>query len=70
MTDEQFYNQSNTCAFVVTNNNSEDVTISEIGLFYRMGAETRLALLYRETFNPVTLAPNESYSFTVNLGLV
>ena len=59
---------------VVTNNTSEDITVSEIGLYcyhvYYEGAySTNLtALIYRKTFEPVTISPGDSYTFIINLG--
>lgn len=50
---------------VVTNNTTNDVTISEFGIkSYYNG---QYYLWYRKTFDPITLAPNDTYTFAIDL---
>ncbi len=53
----------------VTNSSADAVEIAEIGIFTgntNAFDATKIFMLYRETFEAVTLQPNETRSFTIN----
>lgn len=58
---------------IVKNNTESNMSISEIGLFVSDTSHTNLYVNYmlsRETLNePIVLAPGESHSFTMTIGL-
>ena len=58
---------------IVKNNTESSISISEIGLFVSDTSYTNLHVNYmlsRETLNePIVLAPGESHSFTMTIGL-
>lgn len=45
----------------VSNNTNENISISEIGFIQNS------ILLYRKTFDPITLAPGDTYTFAIDL---
>ena len=53
---------------VVSNNTDENITISEIGIVRGVpDTPSSCVLLYRKTFEPITLAPNDTYTFAIDL---
>lgn len=64
--DSVFGNEKLSYRVSYTNNTTENVTISELGMYYAI-SETSIILWYHKTFEPITLAPNETYTFAVDL---
>lgn len=52
---------------IYTNNTNEPITIKEVGLVCVVGSSSSndLCLFAREVITPVTIQPNETYSFTM-----
>ena len=57
----------------VTNNTSDSVTVTEIGLFGRLSSavtQSKPCMLYtRDIISPVTIAPGETKTFVVTIDL-
>lgn len=74
-TTKQSYDE-NTMGFLVTgtftNSTNENITIKEVGIYgYTYGnnpSANDTVLLIREVIEPVTIAPNDTYSFTIKVG--
>ena len=65
------YSQDYIGIFTVTyrNDTNSDVTVSESGLFGTLsGSGNGMALIARDVFDPVTIAPGESYTFSMYIG--
>lgn len=65
------YTQDYIGIFTVTyrNDTDSDVTVSESGLFgTATGDGMKSVLLARDVFDPVTIAPGESYTFSMYIG--
>ncbi len=65
-TDSIFDNEEMRYIYNVTNNTTENITVSEIGLFMNMIASSP-CLLIRETFAPITILSGETKTFTIVL---
>lgn len=68
-TDKPNYSQNYIliCQATVKNNTEEDITISEIGI---QGTDTGKGdvLITRDTFKPITIAPQKTYTVSVTIG--
>lgn len=54
---------------VYQNNTSADITVNEIGLFFKDTWYNRYFMIAREVLDsPVIIEPNKSYSFSVTIG--
>lgn len=68
-TELESYEQANLAyRAVLTNTTSENITISEIGIYYNYSnSDDYRYLWYRKTFEPITLAPGDTYLFAIDL---
>lgn len=62
----QWVNPIQKYEWIIKNNANSDITISEFGLASYLNYQT--ILLFRKTFDPITIAPDENYTFTYYLG--
>lgn len=54
----------------ITNDSSEDITITELGINTKICTSSGSCLIYREVLpKPVTLKPNDIYTFTIKFAL-
>ena len=63
-------NQAGAIVVLVENMTDEQITVCEVGLFTSVSAaswdEASVFMWHREVFEPVTVQPGESYTFTFN----
>ena len=66
------YEQNYVAIFTKTyaNNTDQDVVVSEVGVYsgYSYGGTQYTYLFTRDAFDPVTIAPGETYTFTARIG--
>lgn len=70
MSNEDHMNDKIYYRAVVTNNTTENITVNEIGIESHQSStysEDKTILWYRKVIDPVTIAPNESYAFAIDL---